>query len=589
MRALLAALLLLALAPAAASAHAVLRETQPERGAALKTAPELVSLRFSEPVEAEFGAVRVYDARGEQVQVGETFHPGGRGPEVAVRLEKGLPEGGYTVTYRVISADSHPVSSGFVFAVGSGGAAGAASVEDLLAGSEAGPVTTTALSVARGVQYAAIAAGLGAFLFFLLAWLPALREAAGGSAAWAAAAGAFTSRLRRLLLGAAVAGALSAAAGIALQGAIGAGTSFWSALDPGVVGDVLGTRFGLTWGISLLAWLLSGVLATTAGRSLPVLRPASVGATGLALPGTSSRSLVLLGAPLFVLAAMPALGGHASVASPRALLLGTNIVHVAAMAAWLGGIAVLVLALRAATAALEGADRVRLLAGAVARFSTVATVAIAAIVLTGAGQSIAYMENLGQLLDTAFGRAVLIKIVLFGAICALGYVNRSRLLPRLRAAAQAGDAAGRAGVLLRRVLRVELAVGVAVIAATGALAGYAPSSAVSSGPFSTSATIGDARMELTVDPASVGPNEMHVYLFDRTSGAQYDAVQELTVLASLPEKRIDDLELQATKAGPGHYTLSGASFGVAGEWTLEVGARVSEFDLFTTKVKVPIE
>ena len=73
------------------------------------------------------------------------------------------------------------------------------------------------------------------------------------------------------------------------------------------------------------------------------------------------------------------------------------------------------------------------------------------------------------------------------------------------------------------------------------------------------------------------------------SGAQYDAVKELTVSASLPEKQIDDLDLQTTKAGPRHYTVSGASFGVAGDWTLEVGARTSEFDLHTAKVGVPIE
>ncbi len=588
MRALLAALLLLALLPASASAHAVLRETVPERGTALKAAPETIALKFSEPVEAEFGAVRVYDSTGKQVQAGETFHPGGRGAEVAVRLKEGLPEGGYTVTYRVISADSHPVSSGFVFSIGQGGAAGAASVEDLLAGSEAGPVTTTALSVARGAQYAAIAGGLGALLFFLLVWMPALRETAGGSSGWAAAASAFAGRLRRLILVSAVVGALSAAAGIVLQGAVGSGASAWSALDPDVVGDVLGTRFGLTWGISLLAWLLAGLLAATAGRQLPVLRPASVGATGLAMPG-ASRSVVLLGAPLFLLAAMPAVGGHASVTEPRALLLGMNIVHVAAMAAWLGGIAVLVLALRAATAALEGGDRVRLLAATVSKFSGLATVSIAAIVLTGVVQSIVYMEKLGQFLDTAFGRAVLIKIVLFLAICALGFLNRNRLLPRLRSAAASGDNPGRAGMLLRRALRVELAIGVAVIAATGALASYAPSSAASAGPFSTSATIGDARMELTVDPATVGPNEMHVYLFDRQSGAQYDEVQELTVSASQAEKQIDDLDLQATKAGPGHYTITGASFGVPGDWSLDIGARVSEFDLHTATVEVPIE
>ena len=535
MRALVATLLLLCVVPASASAHAVLRETEPARGAALDAAPETVELRFSEPVEAEFGAVRVYDARGRQVQAGETFHPGDRGPVVAVRLKDGLPEGGYTVTYRVISADSHPVSSGFVFSVGEAGAAGSASVEELLAGTDAGRVTTTALAVARALQYAAIALGLGGVLFLLLVWR-------GRS-------GAFDRRLRTLLRSAAAIGLASALAGIVLQGAVGSGSSFWGALDGGVIGDVLGTRFGLTWGISAIAWALVG-----------------------ALP----RFAVL---PLAVIAFMPALGGHAGVQEPRALLIGVNVIHVVAIAAWLGGIAVLVLGLRAATRELEGEGRTQLLVGTVSRFSALATVAVAAIVLTGIVQSIVYLERLGQLLDTAFGRAILIKSALFVVILAAGWFNRTRLLPRLPAA----------GVTLRRVLRGELAVGLLVIAVTGALASYAPSSAVSAGPFSTSTTIGDARMEVTVDPASVGPNEMHVYLFDRQSGAQYEAVDELTVSASLPERQIDDLDLQATRSGPGHYTLTGASFGVAGDWTVEVGARVGEFDLYTAEFELPVE
>ena len=129
---LMAVALLLACAPAA-SAHALLEGTSPQRGASLDRAPGQVVLRFSESVEVAFGAVRVYDARGGQVQRGDPFHPGGDPRAVAVRLRSGLADGGYTATYRVISADAHPVSGGFVFGVGKA-AAPAATVGDLLAG-----------------------------------------------------------------------------------------------------------------------------------------------------------------------------------------------------------------------------------------------------------------------------------------------------------------------------------------------------------------------------------------------------------------------------------------------------------------------
>ena len=115
-----AALAIVGIAAPAASAHALLQATTPERGATLKQAPDRIVMRFNEPVEVAFGAVRVFDARGRQVEQGDPFHPGGDGRAVAVRLRSGLPRGGYTATYRVISADSHPVSGGFVFSYGSG-------------------------------------------------------------------------------------------------------------------------------------------------------------------------------------------------------------------------------------------------------------------------------------------------------------------------------------------------------------------------------------------------------------------------------------------------------------------------------------
>ena len=244
--------------------------------------------------------------------------------------------------------------------------------------------------------------------------------------------------------------------------------------------------------------------------------------------------------------------------------------------------------MRAATARLEIGERTRLLAAVVARFSTLAGVAIAVLLASGIVQGIVEVRTVPNLVETAFGRAVLVKIVLFAGIVALGAFNRRRLVPALVRAAREGEPPGRAGLLLRRTLRAEMALGAAALLATGALAGYAPSVAEGQGPFSGTADIGPARMELTVDPARVGPNEMHVYLFDRRDGRQYDETEELTVTAELPERQIEPIEFEATKAGPGHYVVSGAALGVEGDWTVEIAARVSDFDEFRTKLVVPV-
>jgi copper transport protein len=177
-RALAAALVALALLPAAAQAHATLEDTSPERGASLGAAPRQVVLRFSESVETALGAVRVYDQAGKEVQTGAPTHPGGDGSKVAIGVRSGLPEGGYTVTYRVISADSHPVSGGFTFGIGTG-AATAGSVADRLAGQDSGPVTSVAFGVVRAIQFAAITLAIGVLAILWLAWLRRCARSAG--------------------------------------------------------------------------------------------------------------------------------------------------------------------------------------------------------------------------------------------------------------------------------------------------------------------------------------------------------------------------------------------------------------------------
>ena len=111
--------------PAPASAHALVEGSLTGSGERSWSGRRVeVVFRFSETVEAAFGAVRVYDVRGDRVDRGAAGHPHGRGNAVGVALRGGLGDGTYTATYRVISADSHLVSGGLVFTVGRGGTPG---------------------------------------------------------------------------------------------------------------------------------------------------------------------------------------------------------------------------------------------------------------------------------------------------------------------------------------------------------------------------------------------------------------------------------------------------------------------------------
>jgi copper transport protein len=588
------ALLVLALAPASASAHAVLKGTQPLSGAIAKREPSLVVYHFSEPVEGNFGAIRVYDRNGRRVEDGQAFHPAGRSSDLATHLKGGLPKGTYTATYRVISADGHPVSGGLVFSVGKPSATAGKTVSQLLAErGTVGEVTQVGFAVARGLQYTSIAAAIGMVVYLLAIWLPALASVAGGDRRWQLASERFVSRIRILLAVAILTGVVSGALGIVFQGATAASVSFWSALKADTIREVLGTRFGTVWGIRVLVWLgfgavLAGALAR---RRQPVLRPASVGATGLALARPLGPvMLALLALPVGFLAISPALAGHASLESPTGLMVPANVVHVVAISVWAAGVATLVLALKRATQELEPPDRARLLAANVIRFSKAAGIAFALLVLTGLIQSYVEVRSIHNVLHTQFGRLVLIKFgIVMGPLLALGAYNRRLNVPHLRDIASTGGSPGRSGRLLRRALRAEIALLVAVLGVTAVLVSKPPSIALSSaGPVSKTVSLGPADLQLTVDPARVGSNVMHAFLTDKRSGVQYDKVKEFDVKLLQPDKQVGPIDAGPQKAGPGHYVMTGATFGVSGDWKVQVAARVSEFDAYYATVDVKI-
>jgi copper transport protein len=572
----LAAALLLALAvPASALAHAQLEGTFPERGAVVKHEPPAVIFRFDQPVEGNFGAVRVYDANGSRVDEGDAFHPNGEGPRIGVHLKLGLPDGSYTATYRVVSADGHIVSSGFVFSIGKAGKAPKETVAELTQGSGSGSVTETVFGLARGLQYAAMALAVGGLAFLLLAWLPGLARVGNGEEKWARASGSFARRLRAVFLIAATIGALSAATGVVMEGAEAAGVSSLEALKEKIVRETLETNFGMVWGLTALAWIVFAALVVGLLRGRAAERPGPV------------RSL-LLGVPLAFIVLEPALAGHGSTQSPVALNFPVNVVHVAAMAIWLGGLATLLFVTPRATRELEPGGRSRLLAAALSRFSQAALIAVAAILLTGLIQAYVYVRHLDALTETGYGRAVLVKFVLLVAILIpLGAYNRRRSVPRLERIAAGGESPGRAGLLLRRALRVEVAVLVVVLGVTAALASYAPPVTAQSGPFSAESQFGPIHLEMSVEPARVGVNEVHLYLFDAKTGAPFANVKELKATASLPEKSIS-LPLELQLAGPGHYTIPSAFFNASGEWEVTIDVRVSAFTEYTETIEVPI-
>jgi copper transport protein len=555
--------------------------------------PNEVIFEFNQNVGGTLGAVRVYDAQGNEVDNLDISHPKGNEHWMGVGLEPHLPDGTYTGTYRVISADTHIVYGGLVFSIGHVGAAPKFTVAGLIAKNKTGKVTEVAFGVVRGLNYLTLALMVGGLVFLFFVWRPALTGVGAGEQRWSRAAGAFARRLRRLFAVAIALGVLVSVLGVLLQGATAAGVSLWASLNSSVVNDTLDSRFGTVWGLRAIDWLLLGGLLLVARAmhrdAIPELRADAHEARGSRLSPPPPRwLLVLAGIGGAYLLCTPALAGHASIESPTGVFFPSDVLHVGAASIWVGGIACLLLALPGATRQLEGAERSRLLLAALARFSPIALSSVVVIATTGIIQAYIDVRSVHGLLHSTYGTLIIVKTVLLTLLIGIGWVNRDRVIPALERLVGDGRSPGGIGALARRTLRGELALMLCVFGVTAALISYAPPIDAASGPFSTNTTIGSAELEMTVEPAKVGLNTVHLYLIDAKTGAQFTATKELTAAARLPSKGIGPLALKANLAGPGHYVLNAAVLSPGGTWEIEITDRVSEFEQSSRTVKVPI-
>lgn len=577
----------------AAWAHAQLLGTSPTSGSTVQVQPKTVTFEFNQDVGGTLGAVRVYDAQGNEVDDLNVSHPDGNEHWMGVGLKAHLPDGTYTGTYRVISADTHIVYGGLVFNIGHAGVTPKFTVAGLISKNKSGEVTEVAFGVVRGLDYLTLALMVGGLVFLFFGWIPGLAAVAGAEQCWSLASRTFASRLGRLFAVAIVFGLIVSVLGVLLQGASAAGISLWASLQGPILDNTLDSRFGEVWGLRALDWALLGSLLLAAKGLrrdvIPIFAPDAKDPERLALTARPpSVILALLGICTGYLAITPALAGHASIESPTGVFFPSDALHVGAASVWVGGIACLLFVLPGATRQLEGGERSRLLLATLTRFSPLAFGCVVVIAATGVIQAYIDVRSVHGLFHTTYGALIIVKVLLLSSLIGLGFINRERVIPALKRLVGDGQSPGGIGAIARRTMRGELALMLVVFGVTAALISYAPPIDAASGPFSTNTSIGSAELEMTVEPAKVGLNTIHLYLINAKTGAQFTATKELTATAKLPSKGIGPLVLKPIVAGPGHYVLNSTVLSPGGTWNIEIVDRISEFEQFSRTVKVPI-
>jgi copper transport protein len=556
--ALLGGWIVLAVAGAApALAHATVVSSTPADSSRLDAAPTTVTVTFSEAVSAQAGFLKVVDGKGEQVSTGSVTSSG---RDVSVPLRPGLRDGSYIVSYRIVSADSHPISGAYAFVVGDGPLVAASG--SVLGGST-DPVVTTVFTAARWLSFAGIVV-FGGLAFVVLCW----------------PAGRTDPLARRLIWGGWTATAAGAVLGLLLQGPYAAGTGLLDLFD--VTG--LRTTLGTTYGRMLCGRLvLLGALAVLTVRILR--EPEDVPEKARA----RDEDLAAI-CGLGVLATYGGVG-HAAAGSTPTLALLSDTTHLAAAALWLGGLVLL-------AACLLPGRRTAELAEALPRFSRLALGAVTVLTATGVYQAWREIWPVPALWSTRYGQLLVAKVAVVGLIVAVAWasraaVNRRYVTPVVHALSLAADTdtAGtdddRMVRGLRRSVGVELGLAAVVLALAAVLVSTAPARATYVAPVDRTVQLasgGSAKVEVT--PAKVGANTVTVTVLDG-QGKPVDASQ-VTATVALPAEQLGPLPLTLARTATGTYGTAAASLPRPGTWELVVRVQKSEFDRDVAQVDVQV-
>lgn len=529
----------------AVSAHTDLLASTPAANSVLPTAPTEIVLTFTEGVTPTVDAIRLVDSDGTAVALGAVSQA--RGDDTLVVAIPGtLDNGTYVVAWRAVSVDSHPISGAFLFSVGEAEATDPSLVENVLNANDAGAPNGEWIRIGRVFSFLGLALGPGSASVIVLC-APAL----------------LTSRRTATLLRTGVGFAIGGTAlMISAQAAtIGDSWTDWAA--------VVDTSSGRWWLVRIIGAALGGV---------------AVGFRRLLLTSRPVRWFGALAAVMLL--SVTAAGGHAI--SGRAVPVGlvASVGHLAAMSMWVGGLAMLLL-----VAPLRSFWSIAI------RFSPVGLASVAVLTITGVANGWRQMGTLGGFTDSAYGRALLTKLVVVVIVVSIAAVSRWMLrddVESVESVATDGstESAGlhRGSRLLTRAVTAEALGALVILGVTSVLVGSPPPvdavRAAAAAPASVSVVQEDRIAQIDLEPAVTGGTTMHVTI--TSPGGGLDRADEITVTARMPTQGVAPIDIDTTVAGPNHVTTNDANFPIAGVWEITVTARYGEFDqvVFTGQLEV---
>jgi copper transport protein len=490
------------------SAHASLISTEPGDGSMLSQAPKTVRLRFNEPVSP--ASIKLIDGTG-RAREDVSIHA--QDNVVEISLPDNL-HGTQLVSYRVVSADGHPVGGSLVFSVGM-------PVNEITPPSDRTPALDVLIWLARIGVYIGLFVGVGGVFFAV--WIARAKSAP------------------RVIVPALVIGVASAFIACGLQGLDLLGLAPADILTPA------------PWKAAAATSLLPSLLIAIAAMALAImgLRDAS---------GRSAR--ILSGMAILGVGAALAASGHASTAPPQWLTRPMVFLHGVGVAFWIGALAPL--------AAMTWRPTAPLLA-ILSRFSKAAMLVVAVIALTGLVLAVVQLESIRPLIETSYGLILLTKLVLVACLLGLAGLNRFRLTPQL--AIDPLDTKA-----LTRSIVLECVVAVGILGVVAGWRFTPPPRALAKAavkPLAIHIHTDAAMFQVLISPGSVGKDSFVLQLME--GDASPLVAKEATLILTLPERGIEPLQREATLGPDGYWHVTDAPIPYPGRWHMRIEALVTDF------------
>ena len=549
-------ILLLGIGVSPARAHAILVSSIPADNATLTTPPSQVELFFSEAIDPNLSKISVMDTNGTRVDAGDAHLDPSDATHMIVSLTT-LGDGVYTVAWTAVSAtDGHQTSGSYPFAVG-----------NMVMGSMTGAQTTPAspfmggLVFTKALLYLSTATIIGALMFFRLVWKPSLRKANINFNDLPD----YERFSHKLILGALVLLIIADMLSLFAQAGQVSGHVIGWPWQPDFMTVLLNTRFGALAIARLgLAFILAGLL----------------------LPKATSwnRYLALAICPLLLLTF--SLESHAASEPLPALPIMFDMLHFGAISIWVGGLISFLGAMWSINQ-LAPNLRTNLTSILIPHFTIIAMSSVGVMALTGIYSAYLRLGPITSLIDTTYGRVLLLKLLVIAPMLALGAFHFLVTTPLLKRSAKQSSENLKLVKLFRGLLTTEMILGLIVLTLASVLTTLPParSGATASG-YAKTTKMNDLKIYLNIAPGYAGMNTFTTKI--TSNGQPVTDAKNVSLEFSSKSGMMPDSKAALTNTGNGVYSLKGGYLSMPDQWDIKVVVqRTGQFDVYSD-FSVPI-